>query len=79
MNESQRIEVENRELFLIGQNTLARYEREQGIAEGEISGILKGKLEVAEKMARRGTPIQYIIEDTGLSEETIRENVSFGI
>ena len=35
MNESQRIEVFNRELFLIGQNTLEQYGREQGRLEAQ--------------------------------------------
>ena len=37
---------------------------------------IEGKIEVAIRMAKRGTPIQHIIEDTGLSEETIRANIS---
>ena len=35
MNETKRIEIENRELFLIGQNTLEQYGREQGRLEAQ--------------------------------------------
>ena len=63
MNESQRIEVLNRELFLIGQNSIKHYEREQG--------KLEGKLESAKAMLEDGLDIKKIIYYTGLSEEEI--------
>ena len=42
MNESRRIEVERRELFFIGQNTLEKYGREQGKIEMAINLIRMG-------------------------------------
>ena len=47
MNESQLIEILNQELFIIGHNTLVKYEREQGRLEAEE----KYKDEIAELKA----------------------------
>jgi predicted transposase/invertase (TIGR01784 family) len=46
-------------------------DRQEGIIEGMIKGKLKEKLEIACKMKKRNTPIEYIMEDTGLSKEQI--------
>jgi len=61
MNETQRINVENREKFLIDQNNLEYYARKEG------------KLEVAKKLAELGMPIEQIIEVTELSAEEIQK------
>jgi len=43
----------------------------KGKLEGEIEGIYKGKLEVARNMLSLGISIETIIQATGLSEEEI--------
>jgi hypothetical protein len=45
---------------------------ELGRFEGEARGEAKKQREIAKKMLRRGTPIEYIIEDTGLSPADIK-------
>jgi len=65
MNETKRIEVENREKFLIDQNTMEWYAREQG--------KLEGKLETAKRLIDLGIPIEQIIKATELSAEEIRK------
>ena len=50
--------------------------RIEGKIEGKIEGIEEAKIEVAKNMAKRGVSMQYIIEDTGLSEDTIRAHIS---
>jgi predicted transposase/invertase (TIGR01784 family) len=47
--------------------TAMRISREEGIAEGEARGEAKKQREFAHKLLKRGTPIEQIIEDTGLS------------
>jgi predicted transposase/invertase (TIGR01784 family) len=44
-----------------------------GEIKGRLEGKLEEKLEIAQKMKKRNTPIEYIIEDTGLSEEQINQ------
>jgi predicted transposase/invertase (TIGR01784 family) len=48
-----------------------RVSREEGREEGLEEGVQKGREEerriMAMKMLRRGTPLEYVIEDTGLS------------
>jgi len=63
MNESKRIEVENRERWIIDQNSIRHYEREQGKLESEES--------IAIRMLKNNRPLQYIMEDTGMTEEEI--------
>jgi predicted transposase/invertase (TIGR01784 family) len=79
MNETKRIEVENRELFLIGQNTIAKYEREQGIAEGKIEGIaegiLKANLATARRLLDMGISIEQVMKATELSENEIQTDL----
>ena len=55
MNETKRIEVENRERWLIDQNSIAHYEREQG------------KLEVAVNLIKMGLDNNQIAEATGFT------------
>jgi predicted transposase/invertase (TIGR01784 family) len=40
--------------------------REEGLEEGEARGEAKKQREIALKMLRRGTPLEYVMEDTGL-------------
>ena len=65
MNETKRIEVENRERWIIDQNSIRHYEREQG--------KLEGKLGTAIKMLLKNKPIDEIIEFTELTEDKINE------
>ncbi|MCS7073634.1 MAG: Rpn family recombination-promoting nuclease/putative transposase [Bacteroidia bacterium] len=44
----------------------------QGIEQGKQIGSKQAQIEVAKKMLKRGTPIQIIAEDTGLSIEEIQ-------
>ncbi|MDR0898332.1 MAG: hypothetical protein LBN04_10815 [Oscillospiraceae bacterium] len=39
---------------------------EEGEAKGEARGEVKKQREIALKLLRRGMPIEYVIEDTGL-------------
>jgi predicted transposase/invertase (TIGR01784 family) len=41
------------------------------LREGEQRGLLKGKLEVAQKLLERGLPISEVISITGLSAEDL--------
>jgi len=63
MNETKRIEVENRERWIIDQNSIRHYEREQG--------KLEGKLEDARIMLTDGLAIEKIAFYTGLSNDEI--------
>ena len=59
MNESQRIEIFNRKLYLIGENSIKQYEREQGRLEAEAKykdeiAELKAKLAQYEKALKSG-------------------------
>ncbi|MBF5058988.1 hypothetical protein NEPTK9_000491 [Candidatus Neptunochlamydia vexilliferae] len=49
-----------------------RKEREKGVEEGLEKGRQKEKLEIAQKMLKRGRSIDEIAEDTGLSSEEIK-------
>ena len=53
--------------------------RKEGIVEGRKEGRKEGELkkaiEIAKKMLKRGTPLQYIIEDTGLTEDEINYEI----
>ena len=61
MNESKRIEIENRELFLIGENTLKKYEREQG------------KIEMAIELLKNGVSAEIIAKSSKLPIEEIKK------
>lgn len=65
----KRIAVENRETFLIGQNTLERYGREQGRIEGKF----EANIATAKEMLLDNEPIEKIIKYSKLSEKAIRE------
>jgi predicted transposase/invertase (TIGR01784 family) len=61
MNESQRIEVLNRKLFLIGENSIKHYEREQG------------KIEMVKEMLLNGESISSIMKYSKFTESKIRD------
>ena len=44
---------------------------EQVREQGQVQGLLEGATRIAKKMLMRGRPIEEIVEDTGLPEETI--------
>ena len=46
----------------------------EGKLEGKQEGILEGKLESARLMKSKGYPISDILEITGLSKKTLKEN-----
>ena len=46
--------------------------RQEGRQEGREEGEIKAKLELAKKMLRRGTSVEIVAEDTGLSPEEIK-------
>jgi predicted transposase/invertase (TIGR01784 family) len=48
--------------------------RVEGKIEGKQEGILEGKLESARLMKNKGYPISDILEITGLSKKTLKEN-----
>ncbi|URD69163.1 Rpn family recombination-promoting nuclease/putative transposase [Leptospira borgpetersenii] len=47
---------------------------QQGKIEGRIEGKIEEKLEVAGKMLKKGIDLKTILEITGFSEKTLREN-----
>jgi len=63
MNETKRIEIENRERWIIDQNSIKDYALKQG--------KLEGKLETAKAMLADGLDIKKIILYTGLTNEEI--------
>ena len=77
MNETKRIEVENRERWIIDQNSIMHHAHEEGRLEGKLEGRLEGrlegKLEMAAKMLLKNKPVDEIIEFTELTEEKINE------
>jgi len=54
-------------------NTIRETSYNEGIDEGIKKGIKEGIKEVAKNMLKRGTPIEYVVEDTGLDESTVIE------
>ena len=46
---------------------------EDALRVREKDGIIKGAEKIAEKMLKRGTPIEYVSEDTELSIERVKE------
>jgi predicted transposase/invertase (TIGR01784 family) len=46
---------------------------DEGVAEGEIKGIVKGKIEIAKFMKAEGEPLEKIMRYTGLSAEEINQ------
>ncbi|MDR0898595.1 MAG: transposase, partial [Oscillospiraceae bacterium] len=75
MDEKVQIMYEAREKARRDHEARIRFAENEGIAlgeaRGEARGIVKGAeqkmWEIAQKMLKRGTPVEYIIEDTGLS------------
>ena len=51
--------------------TTAMRLREEGLKQGELLGIKKGKIEIARKMKQKGFEINLISELAGLSKEEI--------
>jgi predicted transposase/invertase (TIGR01784 family) len=49
------------------------YAKREGRKEGIVEGRKVEAIEIALKMLNRGTPIEFIIEDTGLDEATIKQ------
>lgn len=47
------------------------YLKEPQRAEGRTEGEKRAKIEIAQKMLRRGRPLDEIMEDTGLTTEEI--------
>ncbi|WP_228028904.1 Rpn family recombination-promoting nuclease/putative transposase, partial [Leptospira borgpetersenii] len=47
---------------------------EQGMQQGKIEGRIEEKLEVAGKMLKKGIDLKTVLEITGFSEKTLREN-----
>ncbi|EKP12380.1 Rpn family recombination-promoting nuclease/putative transposase [Leptospira borgpetersenii] len=47
---------------------------QQGKIEGRIEGKIEEKLEVAGKMLKKGIDLKTVLEITGFSEKTLREN-----
>ncbi|PTM44029.1 putative transposase/invertase (TIGR01784 family), partial [Leptospira borgpetersenii serovar Javanica] len=47
----------------------------EGIQQGKIEGRIEEKLEVAGKMLKKGIDLKTVLEITGFSEKTLRENV----
>ena len=64
MKYTKSIDVFNRELFLIGQNALAKYEREQG--------KLEANLATAQRLFSKGFTIQEISELVNVPEDDIQ-------
>jgi predicted transposase/invertase (TIGR01784 family) len=58
-DEKVRMQYEAREKALRDDKARINHARSEGKDEG--------KREIAQKMLRRGTPVEYIVEDTGLS------------
>ena len=50
---------------------LSKRKFENDLESDKNTGIKIMKLEIAKKMLKRGTPLQHIMEDTGLTEEEI--------
>ena len=81
MNDAMRIDLENREKWIIDQNTLKWWERthgrEEGRLEGKIEGKIEGKLEAkhenAQVMLKDGLDIKKIILYTGLTAEEVEK------
>ena len=65
MNENRRIEVENRERFLIDQNSL----RDDSFQDGRISE----KLETVVRLYKMGISVEQIIQATELSAEDVQQ------
>jgi predicted transposase/invertase (TIGR01784 family) len=63
MQKEYRLQVEDREEF----EAMYAVERTEGKKEGEKTA----KIEIAQKMLRRGRPLGEIMEDTGLTTEEI--------
>jgi len=61
MNESQRIEVLNRKLYLIGENSIKQYEREQG------------KIEMAKELLKYGIDVEIIARSANQSIDEIEK------
>jgi len=62
-----RCEDERREKALRDIDSRERFAKQKGRAEGKAEGIF----EIARKMKTRGRPFSVIVEDTGLSLETV--------
>ena len=69
--ESRRLEILRKETEVTFFQEGEEKGKIEGLEEGEKKGKIQGKIEVARKMKRRNTPIEYIMEDTGLSFEEI--------
>ena len=67
MNETLRIDIENREKFLHDQATMEWYAR--------LEGRLEGKLDVARRLLEMGMPIEQAIKATELSAEEIQKHL----
>ncbi|EMO63244.1 hypothetical protein LEP1GSC133_2273 [Leptospira borgpetersenii serovar Pomona str. 200901868] len=47
---------------------------EKGVEKGKIEGKVEGKLEDAGKMLKKGIDLKTVLEITGFSEKTLKEN-----
>ena len=62
-------EEDNRKI----ENTMKRFWKEEGLAEGREKGLKEGIKETAKKMKEKGYSLDVIIELTSLSEEEIKK------
>jgi predicted transposase/invertase (TIGR01784 family) len=67
MDEQVQMMYEAREKARRDHEARIRFAENEGLARGEARGAEREKREIARKMLMRGTPLAYIVEDTGLS------------
>ena len=72
LNENKRIEVENRERFLIDQNSL----RDDGFRDGVSTGELGEKIKTAVRLYKMGLSVEQIIQATELSAEEVQQELA---
>ena len=69
--ERRGIEIGKREGVEIGKREGVEIGKREGVEIGKREGAQNSRLEIAQRMLRRGRPISEIVEDTGLSIEEI--------
>ena len=72
-DEQTRLLAEAREALEWDKVAIARNSKAEGLREGIEKGEEQKAINIAKNMLKRGTPIEYILEDTGLDINTIKK------